>query len=178
MPNLLSFGGGEVCEGCQFGKAHRLPFDKSTSRCMAPLELIHSDLMGSTRTPSFSRYSYMLIFVNDYSIFTWLYFVKHKSKVFNKFMEFKEVVEGVLGSKIKRLRTNNGGEFTSEEFLTFCIKHDIKRELTCAETPQQNGDAERKIRHLTETCKSWLHVKNLLRALWAEGMQCVTYVIN
>jgi len=88
--------------------------------------------------------------------------------VFNKFLEFKEVVEGVLGSKIKRLRTDNGGEFTSEEFLTFCRKHDIKRELTCAETPQQNGVAERKIRHLTETCKSWLHAKNLPRALWVE----------
>jgi len=91
--------------------------------------------MGPTRTPSFSEYSYMLIFVDDYSRFTWVYFVKHKSEVFNKFLEFKEVVEGVLGSKIKRLRTDNGGEFTSEEFLTFCRKHDIKRELTCAETP-------------------------------------------
>jgi len=41
----------------------------------------------------------------------------------------------VLGSKIKRLWTNNGGKFTSEEFLTFCRKHEIKREFTCAETP-------------------------------------------
>ena len=160
LPNLSSFGGGEVCEGCQFGKTHRLPFDKSTSRDTAPLELIHSDLMDQTRTPSFSGYSYMLIFVDDYSKFTWVYFVKHKSEVFNKFMEFKEVVEGVLSSKIKRLRTDNGGEFTSEEFLTFCRKHDIKRELTCVKTLQQNGAAERKIRHLTETCKSWLHAKN------------------
>ena len=47
--------------------------------------------------------------------------------MFNKFLEFKEVVEGVLGSKIKRLRTDNGGEFTSEEFLTFCRKYGIKR---------------------------------------------------
>ena len=100
------------------------------------------------------------------------------TEVFNKFLEFKKVVEEVLGSKIKRLQTDNGGEFTSEEFLTFCRKHGIKRELTCVETPQQNGVAERKIRHLTETCKSWLHAKNLPRALWAEGMQCATYVIN
>ena len=77
----------------------------------------------------------MLIFVDDYNRFTWIYFVKHKSEVFNKFFQFKEVVEEVLGSKIKRLRTNNGGEFTSEEFLNFCRKHDIKRELTCTETP-------------------------------------------
>ena len=75
LPHLSSFGEGEVCEGCQFGKTYRLPFDKSTSRCTAPLKLIYSDLMGPTRTPTFSGYSYMFIFIDDYSRFTWIYFV-------------------------------------------------------------------------------------------------------
>jgi len=51
LPNLSSLGGGEMCEGCQFGKENRLPFYKSTSRCKARLNFIHSDLMGPTRTP-------------------------------------------------------------------------------------------------------------------------------
>ncbi len=80
--------------------------------------------------------------------------------------------------KIKTLRTDNGGEFTSKEFFSFCRRNGVKRELSCAETPQQNSVAEQKIRHLTETCKSWLHAKNLPKALWAEGMMCATYVIN
>ncbi|KAH0714412.1 hypothetical protein KY284_007317 [Solanum tuberosum] len=71
--------------------------------------------------------------------------VMHKSEVLNKFMEFKETIEGELGSRIRRLRTDNGGEYTSEEFLSFCRQYGIKRELTCADTPQQNGVAERKI---------------------------------
>ncbi|XP_077251790.1 uncharacterized protein LOC143891015 [Tasmannia lanceolata] len=53
LPNLNSFGGGKVCESCQYSKAHCLPFDKSLSRCKAPLELIHSDVMGPYRAPSF-----------------------------------------------------------------------------------------------------------------------------
>lgn len=70
LPSLSNFGGGEICEGCRYGKAHRLSFDRSLSRCNAPLELIHSDLMGPTRTPSFSGYSYMLIFIDDFTRFT------------------------------------------------------------------------------------------------------------
>ncbi|KAK8914445.1 hypothetical protein KSP39_PZI024364 [Platanthera zijinensis] len=57
-------------------------------------------------------------------------------------------------------------------------KHGIRKELTCAHTPQQNEVAERKIRHLTKTCKCWLHAKDIPRAFWAEGMTCATYVIN
>lgn len=113
MPIKSNFGRGEVCEGCQFRKAHRLPFNKSSSWCKAPLDLIHIDLMGSTRTPSFSEYSYMLICIDNYSKYTWLYFVKQKSDVFSRFVEFKEMVKGELGSRIKRLQTDNGGEFTS-----------------------------------------------------------------
>ncbi|XP_070008775.1 uncharacterized mitochondrial protein AtMg00300-like [Nicotiana sylvestris] len=103
LPNLRNFGGEEVCEGCQYEKAHRLPFDRSLSRCNAPLELIHSDSIGPMRTPSFPSYSYLLIFINDFTRFTWVYFVKHKSEVFNKFVEFKEIVEGELDSRIRRL---------------------------------------------------------------------------
>ncbi|CAA7020014.1 unnamed protein product [Microthlaspi erraticum] len=178
LPKLKIQDEGKLCEGCQYGKSHRLPFDNSTSRCNAPLERIHSDLMGPTRTSSYSGFRYMLLFVDDYSRYTWVYFVKEKSEVFSKFQEFKVTVEGELGRKIKTLRTDNGGEFMSNEFLSFCRKHGIKREFSCPYTPQQNGVAERKIRHLSETCRSWLHAKNLPKALWAEGMRCAAYVIN
>ncbi|KAG6469325.1 hypothetical protein ZIOFF_074038 [Zingiber officinale] len=92
--------------------------------------------------------------------------------------KLKGYVEAELGTKIKRLRTDNGGEFTSNEFSSFCCENGIKRELSCADTPQQNGVTERKIRHLTETCKSWLHAKNFPKAFWEEGMMCAANVIN
>lgn len=136
LPNLSNFNG-VLCEGCQYGKAHRLPFDRSLSRCKVPLELIHSEFMGPTRTLSFSGYVYMLVFIDDFSRFTWISFVKHKSDVFHKFVEFKKIVEGELGFRIKQIQTYNGGEFTSDEFQSFCQEHGIRRELSCAETPQQ-----------------------------------------
>ncbi|GKV49234.1 hypothetical protein SLEP1_g55997 [Rubroshorea leprosula] len=111
-------------------------------------------------------------------VFTWVYFVKKKSEVFLKFQEFKETVERALGRKIKWLQTDNGGEFTSDAFNSFCRSEGIRRELSCAHTLQQNGVAERKIRHLAETCRSWSHAKNLPKELWAKGMKCVAYVIS
>ncbi|KAK8940855.1 hypothetical protein KSP39_PZI009825 [Platanthera zijinensis] len=114
----------------------------------------------------------------DLSKFSSLQAYSEKSEAFRLFVEFKELVEGRLNLKIKKLRTDNGGEFVSSEFSNFCRKHGIQRELTCAHTPQQNGVAERKIRHLTETCKCWLHAKSIPRSFWAEGMSCAAYVIN
>ncbi|KAG6485405.1 hypothetical protein ZIOFF_053942 [Zingiber officinale] len=162
----------------KFGKADRLPFESSNSRCTIPLERIHSDLMGPTRTDFYSGSHYMLLFVDDYTRFTWVYFVKHKLEVFSRFLEFKETVEEELCRKIKILWTDNGGEFCSNEFFSFGRNNGIKREMSCPKTPQQNGLAERKIRHFVETCKCWLHAKNLSKELWAEGMKCAAYVIN
>ena len=66
----------------------------------------------------------------------------------------------------------------SEEFLTYCDKHGIERQMTCPNTPQQNGLAERKLAHLTAVCLSWLHDKNMPRELWVEAFLCACYVIN
>ena len=66
----------------------------------------------------------------------------------------------------------------SEEFLTYCEKQGIQRQLTCPNTPQQNGVAERKLTHLAAVCLSWLSEKRLPRELWAEAMQCACHVIN
>lgn len=87
-------------------------------------------------------------------------------------------VEGVLNKRIKRLKPTIGGEFNFNDFLLFRNSNSIRRELSCAYTPQQNGVLERKIKHIVETCKSLMHAKNLSKALWTEGMACTTYVIN
>ncbi|KAK8923921.1 hypothetical protein KSP39_PZI019707 [Platanthera zijinensis] len=178
LPSLSSYGDGHVCAGCQYRKTHRLPFDISQTSCRAPLECIHGDLMGPTVTPSLGGSRYMLALVDDYSRYTWVYFLKEKSETFIKFVEFKELVQGRLGLRLKKLRTDNGGEFTSSNFSNFCRKFGIQQELIYAHTPQQNGIAERKVRHLIEICKCWLHAKGIPMSFWAKGMVCAAYVIN
>ena len=84
---------------------------------------------------SFSGYSYCLTFINDYSRKTWIYFLKAKSKVFERFREFKTLVENQTGKKIRVLRTYKGGEYTSNECMDYCLAEGIKKEHTVPHTP-------------------------------------------
>ncbi|XP_048228241.1 uncharacterized protein LOC125369515 [Ricinus communis] len=167
-----------VCPGCQYGKSHRLPFPNSKNRAIAALQLVHSDLMGPTRIPSYNGFHYVMVLVDDFSRFTWVFFLEHKSETFFNFIQFKEQVGKEFGLPIKCLCTDNGGEYMSDQFLNYCREHDLRRQMTCPETPQQNGVAERKLAHLTSMCLSWLHAKNLSRELRAAAIQSACHVIN
>ena len=82
-----------------------------------------------------SGYVYYVSFINDFSRKTWIYFLKGKNEVFNKFKEYKALVENQTERKIKTLSLDNGGEFTSEEFKELCREFGIKRELSTTYTP-------------------------------------------
>lgn len=109
----------KVCEGCIYGKMHRLSFQKTAWRARAPLELVHSHICES-RTPSLNGSKYFLLFVDDYTRMLWVYFLKQKSEAFNSFIHFKALVENQSGSKIKTLWTDRGGEYLSQPFLNYC----------------------------------------------------------
>lgn len=72
LPSLGNFNHDGACEGCQYGKAHRLPFGSSIVKSKEPLQLIHSDLLGPCRTASLSRYYYMLVIVDDFFRYSWV----------------------------------------------------------------------------------------------------------
>ena len=72
------------------------------------------------KTTSLSGYSYYASFIDDYSIKTWIYFLKKKDEVFERFKEFKALVENISKKKIKIMRSDNGGEFTSNDFNDLC----------------------------------------------------------
>jgi Integrase core domain/GAG-pre-integrase domain len=116
-----------VCAGCQFGKAHQLPFEQSKFRAKKPLELVHSDVFGPIRQTSVSDLKYMVTFINDFSRYVWVYFMKEKSETLSKFKEFKEKIESDVDKKIQCLRTDNGREYISHEFDTYLKKHKILR---------------------------------------------------
>ena len=85
-----------------------------------------------------------MLLVDDYTRMTWVYLLKKKSEAFECFKHFKKQVEKQSGMKIKYLRSDNGGEFTSSEFDMYCANKGIQRQLSTARTPQQNGVVERK----------------------------------
>jgi transposase InsO family protein len=113
---------------------------------------------------SISGHANYVSFIDDYSRKTWIYFLKSKDEVFGKFKEFKALIENVSERKIKIPRSDNGGEYTSKEFVNFCKNVGIKRELTTPYNPQQNGVAERKNITIMEAMKTMIHDQDLLCA--------------
>ena len=111
-------------------------YKKSETKTKGTLELIHSDVCGPMPSASLSGYEYYVTFIDDYSRKTWIYFLKTKDEVFGKFKEFKALIENHLKRRIKKLRTYNGGEYTSKYFESFCRKDRIKRELSTPYNPQ------------------------------------------
>ena len=114
-----------VCAGCQYGKAHQLPYQESKFRAKEPLELVHSNVFGRVKHPSIKGMRYMVMFIDDFSRYVWVFFMKEKSETLSKFMEFRMKVENEVGRKIKCLRTYNGGEYTSDEFCDYLRKCNI-----------------------------------------------------
>jgi len=147
----------DVCRGCALGKYTKAPFPSSETSTTGILDLIHSDVSSRMSSPSLSGFEYYVLFIDDYSRKTWIYFMKTKDEVFKRFQEFKDLVENHSGKKVKVLRSDNGGEYTSKEFVDFCGREGIKRELNVPYNSQQNGVAERKNRTILGAARSMIH---------------------
>ncbi|CAB4298917.1 unnamed protein product [Prunus armeniaca] len=168
-----------VCDGCMLGKQHRDSFPlESTWRASNPLELVHTDICGPMKTESLSGNRYFLLFTDDFTRMSWVYFIRNKSSALECFRKFKAMTELQSGYKIKGLRSDRGGEFLSGEFNKFCEESGIQRQLTMAYSPQQNGVAERKNRTVVEMAKSMLHEKGVPYEFWAEAVNTAVYLLN
>ena len=169
----------QFCEGCLYGKQSRKSFPQESSwKARRPLELVHIDLCGPIKPSSFGKNNYFLLFIDDFSRKTWIYFVKEKSEVFGMFKRFKALVEKESGYYIKALRSDRGGEFTSNEFKKFCAENGIRRPMTVPFTPQQNGFVERKNRTIFNMARSMLKSKKIPKEFWAQVVECAIYLSN
>ena len=139
-----------MSESCQLGKSSRLPFVASSFVASRPLERVHCDLWGPSPVTFIQGFRFYVIFVDNYSRFCWLYPLKHKSDFFNIFTQFQNLVENQLSTKITTFQCDGGGEFISNKFLAHLRDCGIQQLVSCPHTPQQNGLAERKHRHITE----------------------------
>lgn len=164
-----------VCDACQQGKSHQLPYQKSVSQSTAPLELIYSDVWGPAPS-SVGNKTYYVSFVDDYSKYTWIYLLKHKSEVFAKFHDFQNLVERLLEKKIKAVQTDWGGEY--QRLNSFFQRIGIDHHVSCPHTHQQNGAAERKHRHIVEAGLSLLAHASMPLKFWDEAFTTATYLIN
>lgn len=117
LPKVFTPNG--VCRGCLLGKHHQVPFDsRTTSHVHNQLELFYSDLC-CMRNPSLAGGRYILNFIDDFSRFTWVYFLKNNNILFEKFREFRLLAKKQCGQPIKCFRLHNGGEYVSQQFETY-----------------------------------------------------------
>jgi transposase InsO family protein len=166
------------CKHCLIGKMHKLPFAQSQFQSTQPLELVHSDVWGPAPINSSNGYRYYLLFVDDFSRFSWLFLLKHKSEVLTTFKHFKATVENQLSTQIKYLRTDCGGEYSSNAFTDFCSSHGITHQFSCPHTPQQNGIVERKHRHIVESALTILSHASLPITYWTYAVSTAVHLIN
>ncbi|KAH9650271.1 hypothetical protein KPL70_026312 [Citrus sinensis] len=141
-------------------------------------ELKKQDLWGPSQVPSHSGARYFITFIDDYSRKVWVYVLRQKSEALEKFKEWSTLVENQTGKKIKRLRTDNGLEYCSNEFDEFCKNKGIIRHKIVRHTPQQNGLAEKMNRTLLEKVRCMLFNANLSKHFWVEAVTTIVYLVN
>ena len=147
-------------------------------RAQGPLELVHSDVCGKVGEKSLSGGEYFVTFIDDYSRYVWIYILKKKCEVFPCFQKWKASVERMTGHKVKTLRSDNGGEYTSTDFGSYLINEGIRHELTVPHTPEQNGVAERSNRTLMESVCAMLADSKLPHKFWAEALSTAVFLLN
>lgn len=164
-----------ICSTCMAAKQtlERIPHHCKT-RTTRSFELIHSDVWGPAQVPSLTGARYILTLTDDFSRYTWVFF----SEVFSTFQHFYASIESQFQAKIVGLCTDRGEEFISHDFNHFCLSKGIRRQLTAAYTPHQNGVSERKNRTLLEAARSLCFGTKLPALLWEEMVRTGNYILN
>jgi histone deacetylase 1/2 len=164
-----------VCDSCQRAKSRQLPYPVSNKISSAPLELIYSDVWGPAPT-SVGRHNYYVSFIDDYSKYTWIYLLRHKSDVFRVFQDFQNLIERKLSRKILCIQSDWGGEY--EKLNSFLQKIGISHRVSCPRAHQQNGAAERKHRHIVEVGLALLANASMPLKFWDQAFLTATHLIN
>ncbi|KAL0641872.1 hypothetical protein Bca4012_102526 [Brassica carinata] len=172
----VSFENNE-CEACILGKHCRTVFTKSTTVYEKCFDLIHSDVWTA---PCLSRdnHKYYVTFIDEKSKYTWLTLIPTKDRVLDAFKNFQAYVTNHYNAKIKIFRSDNGGEYTGQAFKLHLSQHGILHQTSCPYTPQQNGVAERKNRHLMEVARSMMFQSNVPKKFWSDAVATACYLIN
>ncbi|GJZ51013.1 putative ribonuclease H-like domain-containing protein, partial [Tanacetum coccineum] len=164
---------------CLKGKQHRTSCkSKVLNPITKPLFMLHMDLFGPTFVSSLMHKKYCLVVTDDYSRFTWVFFLTTKDETSEILKRFIKEIENLVDKKVKIIRSDNGTEFKNKVMDDFCREKGIKREYSVARTPQQNGVAERRNRTLIEAARTMLADSKLPTTFWAEAVSTACYVQN
>jgi len=169
--NLKEVSLHHICEVCVKGKHQRTSFPKDKAmRASQLLEIVHTHVCGPMRTTSHGGARYFLTFINNFLRKTHVYLSKAKGEAFEKFKQYKALVENEIGHKIKVLQSENRGEFVSKKFDAFLAECGIQRQTSAPYSPQQNGVAEHANRTIMECARSMILAQGLGLEFWGEAV--------
>lgn len=167
----------QTCETCIVSKQTRLPFNTTRTRADRALQIIHTDICGQLE-PTHDGNRYILTILDDYTHFTKIYLLKLKSQASYYLKQYIQESERELKEKVSTIRCDNGGEYKSTEFVSWCRQNGIKLDFTIPYSPQLNGKSERLNRTLLEKTRALLFDSKLKDEMWGEAVYCATYIIN
>nr|GEW74306.1 hypothetical protein [Tanacetum cinerariifolium] len=151
---------------------------KPVSSVSQPLQRLHMDLYGPTFVKSLNKKSYYLVVIDDYSRFSWVFFLATKDETSTILKTFIAGIENHINHKVKIIRSDNGNEFKNHDLNQLCEMKGIKGEFSVARTPQHNGVTERKNRTLIDAARTMLADSLLPIPFWVEAYNTACYVQN
>ncbi|KAH9724536.1 Integrase catalytic domain-containing protein [Citrus sinensis] len=162
----------------QLGTGQFVSFSAKRVRATVPFELVHTDVCGPINVQARGGYEYLITFTNDYSRYGYVYLMRHKFESLEKFKEYRAETKKQLDKNIKKLRSDQGGEFLSGNFKEHLVENGIISQLTAPRTPQKNGVAERRNRTLLDMLRSMLSYSSLPISFWGLALETAVYLLN
>ena len=165
-----------LCEVCTQGKMCQHRSREPDQRAKGPLEFVHCDLAGPVEPAAKDGFKYALSFVDDFTGTNLIYFLKQKSDTVEATEKF--LADIAPFGKVKRIRSDNGTEFTSRKFKSLLHQNSIKHETSAPYSPDQNSTVERAWRSLFSMARCMLLEANLPKRLWTYAVMTAVYIRN
>ena len=163
---------------CQFGKQTALPFNNSVSHALSPFDLIHSDVWGPSPITTQGGSRYFVIFVDDFSRYTWIYLFKNRSELYQIYRDFTKMIETQFFKPIKVFKSDSTQEYKAYEFTSILHQFGIVPHSSCVGTSQQNGKAERKLRHILDVVCATTIATSTPTQFWGKAAFTAVYTIS
>ncbi|GJV81664.1 ribonuclease H-like domain-containing protein [Tanacetum coccineum] len=166
-----------ICHACHLGKHVKLMFVSSDTRVSSSFDIIHSDIWTSPIV-SVGGFKYYVLFLDHFSHYLWIYSLRHKSDVFQKFLHFRSYVKNQFKCEIKAFQCDHGGEFDNTNLLHLFEKIGIQFCFSCPRTSQQNGKSERMVRTINNVICTLLFQAHIPPTFWVEALHMAAYLLN
>jgi transposase InsO family protein len=136
------------------------------------------DIVSPSRVHSMGGKWYVLVIIDDYSCYSWVFFLKRKDEVFEHFWSLGLRLNNEHSNCLKAIRSDNWTEFRNVSFDQFSLEHGVDQQFSALHVPQQNGVMERKNRTLVEMARMMLNEHMTLRCFWADAISTAWYISN